>query len=213
VLLQACAQRWQQDSKAVLRVGLLQLHTAMMEAKERGLGLSAALPISLADAAHAEWVGARDAGAHITDADGFHSGLTSSSAEGKVHAALRALGYAGSSGQQAVTPGTAAGTAGMHADLYVTRTPSGQPCCVAVQFDGPSHYLQHPPEVHRLLNGSTVLRNRQLGRRVDHLLCIPWRDWHALKGSKQAQQAYLQRRLAEAGVVAAVAGSPSTVCA
>jgi hypothetical protein len=199
-LLQACAQRWQQDSRAVLRVELQQLHTAVMEARERGLGLStAAVPSSLLDAAEAAWVGARDTGQRITDLDGFRSGFTSSSAEGKVHAALQALGYTTANGQQAVTPGTAAGTTGMRADALLTRTPSGQRCCVAVEFDGPHHYLQHPPEVQQLLNGSTVLRNQQLGRRVDHLLCIPWREWRDLKGSKQAQQAYLQRRLAEAG--------------
>jgi hypothetical protein len=46
------------------------------------------------------------------------------------------------------------------------------------------------------------LRNQQLGRRADHLLCISWRDWRDLKDSKQAQQAYLQWRLAEAGPAA-----------
>jgi hypothetical protein len=203
VLLQACAQRWQQDSRTVLRVELLQLHTAVMEARERGLGLStAAVPSSLLDAAEAAWVGARDAGELSTDADGFQSGFTSSSAEGKVHAALQALGYTAADGQEAVTPGTKAGTTGMRADALLTRTPSGQPCCVAFEFDGPSHYLQHPREVQQLLDGATVLRNQQLGRRVDHLLCIPWGEWRDLKGSKQAQQAYLQRRLAEAGVAA-----------
>ena len=64
---------------------------------------------------------------------------------------------------------------------------------VAVEVDGPSHFMGRTP------NGATALKRRQLRAAGWTLLSVPYWEWNALGqalGSKTAKQAYLQRALA-----------------
>ena len=59
---------------------------------------------------------------------------------------------------------------------------------VAVEVDGPSHFLGRTP------TGATALKRRQLRAAGWALLPVPYWEWDAL-GSEAAKQAYLQRAL------------------
>jgi hypothetical protein len=121
-------------------------------------------------------------------------GTETSSSQKEVAQALQALGWAVE--LEAALPGAPQGPAGPYrTNVLVSRTPWGAPCCVAVVFDGPMHYLKVPA---RVLGGPTILRNRQLVRRVSHLLCVPWWEWQEHRDSPQA---YLEGRLQAAGLV------------
>ena len=64
---------------------------------------------------------------------------------------------------------------------------------VAVEVDGPSHFVGRTP------TGATALKRRQLRAAGWALLSVPYWEWNALGqalGSKTAKQAYLQRALA-----------------
>ena len=79
---------------------------------------------------------------------------------------------------------------------------------VAVEVDGPSHFLGRTP------TGTTALKRRQLRAAGWALLPVPYWEWDALGSSKAAKQEYLQgalERLAqEAGAVLepGAAGAP-----
>jgi hypothetical protein len=64
---------------------------------------------------------------------------------------------------------------------------------VAVEVDGPSHFLLNRPEE---ASGATELRNRQLRRALQaeggRLVCVPYREWNALKGKAHDEEAYLR---------------------
>ena len=56
---------------------------------------------------------------------------------------------------------------------------------VAVEVDGPSHFVGRSP------TGATALKRRQLRAAGWALLPVPYWEWNAL-GSKAAKEAYLQ---------------------
>jgi hypothetical protein len=68
---------------------------------------------------------------------------------------------------------------------------------LAVEVDGPSHFLLNRPEE---VDGGTELRNRQLRRALQaeggRLVCVPYREWNALK-SRAQEEAYLRARVLE----------------
>ncbi|KAG2427223.1 hypothetical protein HYH02_014628 [Chlamydomonas schloesseri] len=71
---------------------------------------------------------------------------------------------------------------------------------VAVEFDGPTHYLANRPHDPSAVDGRTALRNRQLVRAFGEgrVLCVPYWEWDELYGAQQQsqrQEAYLLRRL------------------
>ncbi|KAG2497904.1 hypothetical protein HYH03_004169 [Edaphochlamys debaryana] len=77
---------------------------------------------------------------------------------------------------------------------------------VAVEVDGPSHFLANRPRDLTAVEGSTALRNRQLERVFGrgNVLSVPWWEWaEATAAGKAAQRAYLSRLL---GLDAAWAG-------
>ena len=59
---------------------------------------------------------------------------------------------------------------------------------VAVEVDGPSHFVGRTP------TGATALKRRQLRAAGWALLSVPYWEWNAL-GSKTAKQEYLQGAL------------------
>ena len=61
---------------------------------------------------------------------------------------------------------------------------------VAVEVDGPSHFIGRTP------TGATVLKRRQLRAAGWALLPVPYWDWDALRG-KAAKQKYLRAQLEE----------------
>ncbi|KAG2427221.1 hypothetical protein HYH02_014626 [Chlamydomonas schloesseri] len=66
-----------------------------------------------------------------------------------------------------------------------------QAAAVAVEFDGPTHYLANRPHDPSAVDGPTALRNRQLARTFGEgrVLCVPY--WE----STDEQEAYLLQRL------------------
>ena len=62
---------------------------------------------------------------------------------------------------------------------------------VAVEVDGPSHFVGHSP------TGATLLKRRQLRAAGWLLLAVPYWEWDALNGAGRRE--YLLRGLAEAG--------------
>jgi hypothetical protein len=66
---------------------------------------------------------------------------------------------------------------------------------VAVEVDGPSHFLLNWPGQ---VGGPTELRNRQLRRALQaegsRLVCVPHWEWRALMG-KAEEEAYLRDRV------------------
>lgn len=184
---------WQCSKAAILPSELRQLHTALMEGEERGLQFRQGVPGDLLSDAKPAWVENRDKVEHTTDVRpdiprGNSSGYESNRSQREVHTAPESLGFA-----VELEGLTVEGIRGMRTDVLITGTPSGQPCRVAIEFDGPTHYRQHPLQ---LLGDSTLLRNRQLARRVDSLVCTPWWEWAEVQGNRDAQQSYLKNKLA-----------------
>jgi hypothetical protein len=88
----------------------------------------------------------------------------------------------------------------MSVDVGVTALPDGSPCSIAVEFDGPFHYVtEHTGSgsVRDRLNGPTRLRNTFLHARFpDGLVCIPWKEWVAVTKDDQ-QEEYIMRAMAK----------------
>jgi hypothetical protein len=97
----------------------------------------------------------------------------------------------------------------MSADVGVTALPDGCPCSIAVEFDGPHHFVadnssatsssrsnKTAAAVDRL-EGPTRLRNALLQARFpDGVVCIPWKEWVAATKAGQ-QEEYLRAALAQ----------------
>jgi hypothetical protein len=89
----------------------------------------------------------------------------------------------------------------MRADIVINALPSGTPCCIAVECDGPSHYvaevrnMSDPKDVVYRLDGRTHLRNLLLRQSFpDGVVCVPGRLWASMKSDIQKQE-YLQEVL------------------
>jgi hypothetical protein len=78
----------------------------------------------------------------------------------------------------------------------VTALPNGGSCSIAVEFNGPFHYVaEHRSSGATIdrLDGPTRLRNVLLQARFpDGFVPIPWREWRPLKGRAQ-QEEYLRK--------------------
>jgi hypothetical protein len=93
----------------------------------------------------------------------------------------------------------------MSADVGVTALPDGRPCSIAVEFDGPHHFVadyssssssSSNRETVDRLDGSTRLRSALLHARFpDGVVCIPWKEWVAATHAGQ-QEEYLRAALA-----------------
>jgi hypothetical protein len=129
----------------------------------------------------------------------MHAGLItdttiSSRSQQEVHSALRQMGY--TTQLEGLSPDCL-----IKADIAITALPDGSPCSIAVEVDGPSHYVTEqnastaPAD---RLDGPTRLRNALLSRSFpDGLVCVYWRDWAAVQGNKEALQEYLSKALAK----------------
>ncbi len=76
---------------------------------------------------------------------------------------------------------------------------------VAVEVDGPTHFLGNSPHTHTRL-GQTVLRDRQLARVFGHgnVVCVPYWEWGTVQRDKAAEEQYVWGLLAgDAGTAAA----------
>jgi hypothetical protein len=117
---------------------------------------------------------------------------TTSPGQRKVSSALRQLGY--TTQLEGLSPDGL-----MRADIVITALPDGSPCSIAVEFDGPFHYVaQHTASGASIdrLDGPTRLRNALLSRSFpDGVVCIYWRDWAAVEGDRKAQEEYLRKAL------------------
>jgi hypothetical protein len=81
-------------------------------------------------------------------------------------------------------------------DIVIAALTDGSSCSIAVEFDGPSHYVtEHTSSgaaVDRL-DGSARLRNALLSRSFpDGVLVIPWKNWVPAIGSGQAEECLRQ---------------------
>jgi hypothetical protein len=80
---------------------------------------------------------------------------------------------------------------------------------VALEFDGPTHFINTsdggdwaaPGDASRTSTRkpSTVLRDMFLRRRYRTVLCVPWFEWHVLRGSAE-KKAYVSAKLKAVGV-------------
>jgi hypothetical protein len=119
---------------------------------------------------------------------------TTSSSQEEVNRCLREMGY--TSELEAMSTDRL-----MRPDIVITALPGGRSCRIAVEFDGPSHYVTE----HRLsgattdrLNGPTRLRNALLSQSFpDGVVCIYWREWAPVEGNREAEVEYLRRALAQ----------------
>jgi hypothetical protein len=107
----------------------------------------------------------------------------------------------------------------MSVDVGVTALPDGSPCSIAVEYDGPSHFMtdnssSNSPTSNRAapvdrLDGPTRLRNVFLQARFpDGVVCIPCKEWAAASKARQ-QEEYL--RAAMAAVLKAKVGLRSSL--
>ena len=71
---------------------------------------------------------------------------------------------------------------------------------VAVEVDGPSHFLLPDHRGVRTPNGSTLLKRRLLERAGWRVIAVPFFEWDELRG-EEAQRAYLRSRLVDAGLL------------
>jgi hypothetical protein len=159
------------------RENLNQLYTAHLYAEHLGIpGLAAGPVLEAARAA------GRSQGKQIITSVG----------QKEVASALRQLGYTVQLEMQ--SPDGL-----MSADIGVTALPDGSPCSIAVEYDGPYHYVTEltarGSKQHRL-EGPTRLRNALLQPRFpDGVVCIPWFEWRTATVSGQ-QQEYLRKAMA-----------------
>ena len=77
-------------------------------------------------------------------------------------------------------------------DIAITL-PTGEK--VAIEVDGPTHFLHSYPPGLMTYNGNTLLRNRLLEARGWRVISVPVVEWRRLKG-RGGKVAYLQRLLA-----------------
>jgi hypothetical protein len=120
--------------------------------------------------------------------------ITTSRRQQNVSSALKQMGY--TTQLEGLSPDSLMG-----ADIAITALPDGSPCSIAVEFDGPSHYIAEltasGASVDRL-EGPTRLRNSLLSRSFpDGVVCIYWKDWVAIDGDKRSQEEYLSKALAK----------------
>jgi hypothetical protein len=74
---------------------------------------------------------------------------------------------------------------------------------VAVEVDGPSHFIRKSGESQgRSANGATMMKRRHLGLLGYSVVPVPYWEWNELRGT-QAKEAYLRGKL-----TAAVQGTP-----
>ncbi len=74
---------------------------------------------------------------------------------------------------------------------------------IAVEVDGPSHFIRKSGESHgRSANGATMMKRRHLALLGYSVVPVPYWEWNELKGT-QAKKAYLRGKL-----TAAVQGTP-----
>ena len=101
-----------------------------------------------------------------------------------VYNALCGMGYS-SVEMEALTPDMR-----FCVDILIThRTPDGVPFQVAVEVDGPTHYMLRPCA--HAPTGKALLRNRQLCRSVGALVVVPYFEWQGLR-TQAAQAEYLR---------------------
>jgi hypothetical protein len=173
-LLQEAASR---PVSSFLKEGLWQLYAAHLYAQHLGIpGLPAGTVLEAARAAG--W------------SDGTHS---ISASQEEVARALQQLGYT-------VQVEMKSPDGLMSVDVGVTALPGGSPCSIAVEFDGPYHYVTEysgSGSVRERLDGPTRLRNTFLHARFpDGLVCIPWKEWVAVTKDDQ-QEEYIMRAMAK----------------
>jgi hypothetical protein len=128
-------------------------------------------------------------------AEGLQSEVaTISPGQKQVNSCLRQMGY--STQLEGLSPDSL-----VRADIVITALPDGRPCCIAVEFDGPPHYMTEQAAstgAADRLEGPTRLRNLLLSRCFpDGVLCIYWRDWAAAEGGKEARKGWLRKELAK----------------
>ncbi|PNW72726.1 hypothetical protein CHLRE_15g638950v5 [Chlamydomonas reinhardtii] len=87
---------------------------------------------------------------------------------------------------------------------------------VAIEVDGPDHFLTNRKDDPSAVNGSTALRNRQLQRALGEggLVCVPFWEWYGLR-TPSAQEAYLLQRLQDllSGASSGAAGGGGSAAA
>jgi hypothetical protein len=73
---------------------------------------------------------------------------------------------------------------------------------VAIEFDGPSHYLRSVKsgKLTRSENGPTQTKRRFIEKLGWKMMKIDYRDWAKAGGSKQAKLKFLRNELAKVGV-------------
>ena len=77
-------------------------------------------------------------------------------------------------------------------------------CEVAVEVDGPSHFVGRVP------TGATALKQRQLRAAGWALLAVPYWEWNEMGGGAARRREYLSRRVAE---VVAAGSAPAPTAA
>jgi hypothetical protein len=125
---------------------------------------------------------------------GMTASITTSPWQREVNSVLTQMGY--TTQMEGLSP-----DGFTRADIVITAMYSGRPYSIALELDGPSHYVAElsasTAPVDRL-DGPTRLRNRLHSHSFhDRLVCIYCRDWETVEGDKKAQQEYLSKVLAK----------------
>jgi hypothetical protein len=174
-LFKEAGRRWAQNLSGTTEDGLRQLFQAHMYAMH--LGLPQRLEGELLKQAKKAWCA---------------RGQTISDRQKEVNSVLRQMGY-----KTQLQATSADGL--LTIDIIITALPNGIPCSIAVEFDGPHHFVREHSgngTAADRLNGPTRLRNVLLRARFpDGLLCIPWEEWVAATKAGR-QQEYLSKALA-----------------
>jgi hypothetical protein len=178
-LLEEAGRRWEQNSAAFIATNLRQLFQAHMYAEH--LGLPQRLEGDLLEEAEKAWLAQQEAA----------RSKTTSRSQQEVNSTLEQMGYP-------TQPHATTADGLFRPDITITELPDGTPCSVAVEVDGPHHYVRehrrNGTAVDRL-DGPTRLRNVLLRpRSPDGLLCIPVDDWAAARKAGQ-QEEYLRKAL------------------
>ena len=74
-------------------------------------------------------------------------------------------------------------------DVAATHAGSGRR--LAIEADGPAHFLLHGRE----MTGNTLARNRVLASRGYVVVSVPYWEWDEMKGDAAQKAAYLQRKV------------------
>ena len=67
---------------------------------------------------------------------------------------------------------------------------------VAVEFDGPTHYLLGGATGMIQCNGATAFKRRLLRLLGWEVISIPYFEWNEVRASKETREAYLKTKLA-----------------